>query len=54
MVEHQDLIRRPLIFNDRQLQVGFSEENIRSFLPRAARKALLDVMLENAESGVTA
>lgn len=54
MVKHQDLIRRPLIFNDQQLQVGFSEENIRSFLPRAARRALLDVMLENAEPGVTA
>ncbi|APR06852.1 Regulatory protein Spx [Lentilactobacillus parabuchneri] len=50
MVNHTDLIRRPLIFNDQQLQVGFSEENIRSFLPRHARKELLDDMLAHADA----
>lgn len=54
MVEYPDLIRRPLIFDDRQLQVGFSEEGIRSFLPREARKTLLTDLLERENTDVTA
>lgn len=38
LVKHPDLIKRPLIFDDKQLQVGFSEENIRSFLPKSVRQ----------------
>lgn len=45
MVQHPDLIRRPLIFNDEQLQVGFSEEDIRSFLPRSVREASLQQLM---------
>ncbi|GAA2976662.1 transcriptional regulator Spx [Lentilactobacillus parakefiri] len=48
MVQHTDLIRRPLIFDDQQLQVGFSEDNIRSFLPRQARKQQLANLLTQA------
>ncbi len=39
MVKYPDLIKRPLIFNDQLLQVGFSEEDIRAFLPRSVREA---------------
>lgn len=46
MVKHPDLIRRPLIFNDEQLQVGFSEEDIRSFLPRSVREASLKQLMD--------
>lgn len=46
MVKHPDLIRRPLIFNDEQLQVGFSEEDIRSFLPRNVREASLKHLMD--------
>ncbi|EEI20706.1 transcriptional regulator, Spx/MgsR family [Lentilactobacillus buchneri ATCC 11577] len=46
MVKHPDLIRRPLIFNDEQLQVGFSEEDIRSFLPRNVREASLKQLMD--------
>ncbi len=45
MVKHPDLIRRPLIFNDEQLQVGFSEEDIRSFLPRSVREVSLQKLM---------
>lgn len=54
MVKYPDLIRRPLIFDDRQLQVGFSEEGIRSFLPREARMTLLTDLLEQRNTDITA
>lgn len=31
------LIRKPIIIDDKKLQVGFNEEEIRSFLPRKVR-----------------
>jgi regulatory protein spx len=35
--ENPSLLRRPLILDDKRLQVGFNEEEIRSFLPRSMR-----------------
>ena len=54
MVEYPDLIRRPLIFNNQQLQVGFSEERIRSFLPKETRKAMLNDLLDRPNENITA
>ncbi|EEI69757.1 transcriptional regulator Spx domain protein, partial [Lentilactobacillus hilgardii ATCC 27305] len=45
MVKHPELIRRPLLFNDQQLQVGFSEDDIRSFLPRQVRRKHLKALM---------
>ncbi len=36
--EHPTLIRRPIIMDDRRLQIGYNEEEIRCFLPREIRK----------------
>ena len=41
VVEHPDLMRRPIIFDDKRLEVGYNEEEIRRFLPRKVRKAEL-------------
>jgi regulatory protein spx len=35
--ENPGLLKRPLILDDKRLQVGFNEEEIRSFLPRNMR-----------------
>lgn len=35
------LIRRPIIIDDRRLQIGYNEEEIRCFLPRDVRKVEL-------------
>ncbi len=35
--EHPGLLRKPLILDEKRLQVGFNEEEIRSFLPRKMR-----------------
>ncbi|WP_277631191.1 transcriptional regulator Spx [Atopococcus tabaci] len=35
------LIRRPIIMDDRRLQIGYNEEEIRCFLPRDVRKVEL-------------
>lgn len=33
-IEEPSLVRRPIIMDDRRLQVGFNDEEIRMFLPR--------------------
>jgi regulatory protein spx len=39
------LLRRPLILDEKRLQVGFHEEEIRSFLPRNMRVFHLDEVI---------
>lgn len=41
LVKYPDLIKRPIIFDDRRLEVGYNEEEIRRFLPRYVRVAEL-------------
>lgn len=36
--EDPSLIRRPIIMDDRRLQIGYNEEEIRCFLPREVRR----------------
>lgn len=37
-IEKPSLIRRPIIMDDRRLQIGYNEEEIRCFLPRDVRE----------------
>jgi len=37
-IEQPSLIRRPIIMDDRRLQIGYNEEDIRCFLPREVRR----------------
>lgn len=37
LIEEPSLIRRPIIMDDRRLQIGYNEEEIRMFLPRKIR-----------------
>lgn len=39
--ENRTLLRRPLILDDKRLQVGYNEDDIRKFLPRKIRKVEL-------------
>ncbi|GAX01428.1 hypothetical protein C5L25_000808 [Secundilactobacillus silagei JCM 19001] len=41
VVKYPDLIKRPIIFDDKRLEVGYNEEEIRRFLPREVRVAEL-------------
>lgn len=36
--EHPGLLRNPIIIDDRRIQVGYNEDDIRQFLPRKARE----------------
>jgi regulatory protein spx len=50
--ENPGLLRKPLILDEKRLQVGFNEEEIRSFLPRNMRIFQLDEvysLLEEAQ-----
>ncbi|EKK21108.1 Arsenate reductase [Fructilactobacillus florum 8D] len=44
LVKYPDLIKRPIIFDDKRLEVGYNEEEIRRFLPRSIRQAELKKM----------
>jgi len=35
--EHPGLLRRPIILDEKRLQVGYNEDEIRRFLPRTVR-----------------
>ena len=39
--DQPSLIRRPIIMDDRRLQIGYNEEEIRCFLPREVRELKL-------------
>ena len=36
--EHPSLLRRPIIMDDKRMQIGFNEDEIRAFLPRSYRQ----------------
>lgn len=40
IVEHPKMLRRPIIMDEKRLQVGYNEDEIRSFLPRKVRTYL--------------
>ena len=48
-IEEPSLIRRPIIMDDRRLQIGYNEEEIRMFLPRKIRDIELAEIHERLE-----
>lgn len=40
--KNPSLLRRPIIMEDRRLQVGYNEDEIRRFLPRKVRRLELE------------
>ncbi|PCS00360.1 hypothetical protein RT41_GL001247 [Lactococcus fujiensis JCM 16395] len=45
--EYPNLLRRPIITDEKRLQIGFNEDEIRSFLPRDYRRAEMSSSIEN-------
>ncbi|MFC4652805.1 transcriptional regulator Spx [Lactococcus nasutitermitis] len=45
--ENRTLLRRPLILDERRLQVGYNEDDIRKFLPRQIREVEMKNATEN-------
>lgn len=43
--ENSGLLRRPIMIDEKRLQIGFNEDEIRCFLPRAVRKRELSQTL---------
>jgi len=39
--KNPSVLKRPIIVDDRRIQVGYNEEEIRSFIPRAQRIAMM-------------
>lgn len=50
-MEQPSLIRRPILLDERRLQIGYNEEDIRCFLPREVRRLeLARIQAELAQS----
>lgn len=48
---YPSLLRRPIILDDKRMQIGFNEDEIRAFLPRNYRKQELKNATLRAEIG---
>jgi regulatory protein spx len=48
IMEHPKMLRRPIILDEKRLQVGYNDEEIRSFLPRKLRTFLNSEMQKMA------
>ncbi|MQW22222.1 MULTISPECIES: transcriptional regulator Spx [unclassified Lactococcus] len=48
--DNRTLLRRPLILDDRRLQVGYNEDDIRKFLPRQIRQVEMKTATENVKT----
>lgn len=46
---HPEMIRRPIMVDQRRLQIGFNDDEIRRFLPRDIRKSDLERMIQSAQ-----
>lgn len=42
VTDYPNLLRRPIITDEKRLQIGFNEDEIRSFLPRGYRKSEME------------
>lgn len=51
-MEQPSLIRRPIIMDDRRLQIGYNEEDIRCFLPREVRRLELEKIQKQLAVGL--
>ena len=47
--EYPNLLRRPIIMDNKHMQIGFNEDEIRAFLPRDYRKQELRQATISAE-----
>lgn len=50
--KNPSILRRPLIMDDKRLQIGFNEDEIRTFLPRNIRKMEMKDAQLKAETGL--
>lgn len=41
IIENPSILRRPIIIDDKRLQIGYNDEEIRTFLPRHVREQLM-------------
>ena len=48
IIEHPKMLRRPIVLDEKRLQIGYNEDEIRSFLPRKIRTYLYNEMQKEA------
>jgi regulatory protein spx len=48
IIKHPTMVRRPIILDEKRLQVGYNEDEIRRFLPRKIRTYLYNELQKEA------
>ncbi|MGG3471109.1 transcriptional regulator SpxA [Neobacillus pocheonensis] len=48
IIEHPKMLRRPIILDEKRLQIGYNDDEIRSFLPRKVRTYLYNELQKEA------
>jgi regulatory protein spx len=49
VIENPSVLRRPLILDDQNLQVGYNEDDIRVFIPKDLRRLMICIDCKNNE-----
>ncbi|GHP14977.1 regulatory protein Spx [Lentilactobacillus fungorum] len=48
LAAHPEMIRRPILMDEKRLEIGFNDDEIRCFLPRELRKNDLERLVRDA------
>jgi len=49
IIENPSVLRRPIIVEDRKMQVGYNEDEIRTFIPRRLREIIMCTTCDKGE-----
>ena len=47
--EHSNVLKLPIIFDNRRLQIGFNEDNVRQFIPRHIRNQQIQSFINSSD-----
>ncbi len=48
LVTHPELLKQPILVDDKRIEIGFHDDEIRTFLPKEVRRMQLERMLNQA------
>ena len=49
IIDNPSVLRRPIIIEDNKMQVGYNEDEIRTFIPKRLREIIMNTTCDNGE-----
>ena len=49
IIQNPSVLRRPIIIEDKKMQVGYNEDEIRTFIPKRLREIIMCTICEKGE-----